>query len=207
MQRVHEQMALPFFDIDASNWSDDQLQGRLEKDAFRPFDLEREPAWRVILFTRSPKECVILIAMQHTITDYWSMTVFASELMTLYAAETQGHRFNQEIQSPLPPLRLKYTDYVKWEAERLTGSEEAKLWQYWGKKLASPLPELNISTDRPREPLQTYRGDVEHLSLSPQLTDSLMSLARTNGATLFMTLLAAYQVLLHKLTQASHTKI
>lgn len=192
MQRVHLQLPLPLEEIESASWSEETLQSNLEESAFRSFNLENQPAFRVILFKRSADQTVALLAVHHIITDFWSMTLLASELMTLYATEKNG------IDSTLPHLNHSYIDFVHWRNERLAGAEGERHWDYWREQLSGELPILNLPADRPRKPIQIYRGETQHLHINAKLTQRLKELASANGATLYMTLLAAFQTLLHR---------
>lgn len=192
VQQVHEQLPVPYWEKDSSGWPDHELQDCLEDYAFRSFDLEKEPAFRVVLFKRSARETVLLLAVHHIITDFWSMTLFASELMTLYTSEVNGS-------SPaLPELSHSYTDFTYWRNDVLNSAEGERHWEYWRKQLSGELPILDLPADRPRKPIQIYRGDTQHLCITPALTQKIKDLAAANNATLYMTLLAAFQTLLHR---------
>jgi amino acid adenylation domain-containing protein/thioester reductase-like protein len=192
IQQVHEQLFVPFWEEDSSGWPDHELQDCLEDYAFRSFDLEKEPAFRVVLFKRSARETVLLLAVHHIITDFWSMTLFASELMTLYTSEVNGS-------SPaLPNLSHSYIDFTYWRNDVLNSAQGERHWEYWRRQLSGELPILDLPADRPRKPIQVYRGDTQHLRISSELTQKLKDLAAGNNATLYMTLLAAFQTLLHR---------
>ncbi len=197
MQKVHEQMALRLVEEDAAAWTEETLQSHLEDYAFRSFDLEHESPFRVVLLRRSAKETIALVAVHHIITDFWSMTLLASEIMALYAAEKNG------VPASLPTLRNTYTDFAHWRNEILAGPEGERHWEYWRKQLAGERPVLNLPIDRPRKPIQTYRGETQHLHIQPELAYRLKELASANGATLYATLLAAFQTLLHRYTGQS----
>lgn len=192
MQRVHELLPLPMEEEDATGWTEETLQSRLEDYAFRSFDLEGGPALRIVLFRRSPEETILLLAVHHIITDFWSMTLLASEIMALYAAEKRG------LSPALPPLQTSYLDFARWRNETLAGPEGERHWEYWRKQLAGELPVLNLPTDRARKPVQTFRGETRHLHIGAEVTQKLKELAAANGATLYMTLLAVFQTLLHR---------
>ena len=183
-----------FEETDAAAWSGDELKTRLVEDAYRPFDLERGPVLRVSLFTRSAREHVLLLAVHHIVIDFWSLALILNELSVLYPAQKAG------VPAVLPPLDLQYTDYLRWQTEMLAGPQGERLWDYWRKQLAGPLPVLNLPTDRPRPPIQTYRGASHDFNLNDELSRLLKTLAKANGATLYMVLLAAFQVTLHYLT-------
>ena len=190
-QRVHPQLAVHFVEIDASAWDSEVMKARLLDEAYRPFDLERGPVLRVNLFTRSAKDHVLLLVVHHIVIDFWSLALLLTELGALYPAEKAG------VKAPLPALDSQYTDYVRWQAEMLAGPEGERLWAYWRKQLAGQLPLLELPTDRPRPPAPTYRGASYDFHLNYELSSRLKALAKAQGATLYMVLLAAFQVILH----------
>ncbi len=192
VQRVHAALPLPLEEHEASGWAEDVFQAWLEAAAFRSFDLEGAPAFRVALFHRSADETVALVAVHHIVTDFWSMTLLASEVMALYAAEAAGQP------AALPPLRNTYTDFAHWINGVQSGEAGEAHWEYWRKQLSGELPVLNLPADRPRPPVQTYRGETMHLHIDARLTARLKELAAAHGATLYMALLAAFQTLLHR---------
>ena len=132
-----------------------------------------------------------MLAVHHIVIDFWSLAVILNELGVLYPAEKAG------VQAALPPLDLQYTDYVRWQSEMLASPEGERLWAYWQKQLAGPLPVLNLPTDRPRPPIQTYHGAAHDFNLNDELARRLKALARTEGATLYMVLLAAFEAMLY----------
>jgi len=190
-QRVHQQLTVHFVEIDASAWDSEVLKTRLLEEAYRPFDLERGPVLRVNLFNRSAKDRVLLLVVHHIVIDFWSLALLLTELGVLYPAEKAG------VKALLPALDSQYTDYVRWQAEMLAGSEGERLWAYWRKQLAGQLPLLELPTDRPRPPVPTYRGASCDFQLDDQLSARLRAFAKAQGATLYMVLLAAFQVILH----------
>ncbi len=192
-QRVHESVDGIFHLEDASSLSDAELRVRLSSEAHRAFDLENGPVLRALLFRRDGKsEHILLLSMDHIVTDFWSMTVLARELLTFYEANKTGETIS------LSTLPARYSDYVRWQTDMLAGPQGEGLWEYWRNELSGELPALNLPTDRPRTPLQTYRGDSKHLFMDGVLYKQLKSLAQEQGTTLFMTLLAAFQTLLHR---------
>ena len=194
VQQVHQHREVHFAQTDAAAWSDDELKAALAEDAYRPFDLEQGPVLRVSLFTRSASEHVLLLTIHHIVIDFWSLALILNELNVLYPAHKAG------VPAALPQLGLQYTDYLRWQNEMLAGPQGEKLWGYWSRQLAGPLPVLNLPTDRPRPPIQTYRGAAHDFSLNDELSGLLKKLARSNGATLYMVLLAAFEVMLYCLT-------
>ncbi|MEW6083605.1 MAG: amino acid adenylation domain-containing protein [Chloroflexota bacterium] len=203
IRRVHDSMDGIFRVVDSSALDDDTLRGQLAKDAHASFDLEAGPLIRAALHRTRDSSHILLLAMDHIVTDFWSMTVLARELLMLYkanrvalggvpAAEDGG------LSGLLPALPARYADYVRWEAAMFESERGEKHWEYWREALGNQLPALNLPTDRPRAPMQTYRGDSEHLFMDAELYEKLKTLAQENGATMFMTLLAAFQTLLHR---------
>lgn len=193
-QKVHSHFSLPFEEENASGWSEEHLQSRLERLAFRSFDLEHEPGFRVVLFKRSEQETILLLAVHHIITDFWSMTMFASELMAFYVSEQTG------IPPDLPDPRAAYADFAHWRNAYLTGPEGERHWEYWKNQLSGELPVLNLPVDRARKPVQSFRGETQHLRIDAELTQRIKALASSSGATLYATLLASFQTLLHRYT-------
>ncbi len=190
IQRVHETQQVHFQEVEGSTWSPEELKTRLLEEAYRPFDLERGPLLRVTLFTRSAQEHILLLVVHHIVIDFWSLAILLDELGVLYPAESAG------VKAPLPSLDLQYTDYVRWQAEMLAGPEGERLWSYWQEQLAEQLPVLQLRTDRSRPAIPTYRGASHDFTMDAELSSGLKALAKAHGATLYMVLLAAFQVVL-----------
>ena len=190
-QQVHQHFSVHFVETDASSWDSEVLKTRLIEEAYRPFDLERGPPLRVNLFTRSAQEHVLLLVVHHIVIDFWSLAVLLTELGMLYRAEKAG------VQALLPALDSQYADYVRWQSEMLAGPEGERLWAYWQNQLAGQLPVLELPTDRPRPQVPTYQGASYDFHLDDELSRRLKALAKAQGATLYMVLLAAFQVILH----------
>jgi amino acid adenylation domain-containing protein len=192
VQHVHEDQPVQFEAADAAVWREDELRQRLVEETQRPFDLERGPLMRVRLFSRSARDHILLLVIHHIVVDFWSLAVILNELGVLYPAETADRP------APLPPLDLQYTDFVRWQTRMLAGAAGERLWDYWKSQLAGPLPVLNLPTDRPRPAIQTFRGGLHDFPLSADLTGRLRAFAKAEGATLYMVLLAAFELVLHK---------
>jgi len=195
-QRVLPLVEAPFVEVDASAWSEGELRDYVERMAYRPFDLEVGPPLCMVLLRRAPQEHVLLLSVSHIVADFWSMSLLVQELSSLYVAEagTDGAEFS------LPSLPLDYGDYVFWQQEMLSGPEGERLRAYWRRQLGGDLPVLDLPTDHPRGTEQTFRGDVASRRLDPDLTPRLRALGQAHRATLSMTLLAAFQALLHRYT-------
>jgi amino acid adenylation domain-containing protein len=188
LQRVHAALAPGLVEVDAAGWSAAELQGRMEEEADRPFDLAAGPLLRLAVFRRVPEEDVILLVVHHIVADFWTLANLARDLSALYTGQA------------LPPLPIAFADHVLWQEGRLAGREGERLWAYWGGRLTPPPPVLDLPSDRPRAPVRSYKGGAERLRFSPELGDLLASLARARGATLYATLLAGLQGLLHRYT-------
>ena len=194
VQLVHARAELDFEISDASAWSEGELPDRLADHAHRPFDLENGPVMRVKLFTRATDEHLLLVTVHHIALDFWSFQVLFEELGALYTARKNG------AEPSLPPVELDYADFVRWQADLLASQEGERLWAYWRDHLSGELPDLNLTTDRPRPPVQTYRGSSYDFSLTKALTARIKELARVRGTTVYTVLMAGFQVLLHRLT-------
>jgi amino acid adenylation domain-containing protein len=177
-----------FEEVDASAWSQTALDERLVAEAHRPFHLENDALLRVWVFKRA-EDHVVLLTLHHIIADFWSLAVLVHELGILYNSDGVS----------LEPLPLSYGDFVAWQANRLARDQD-KLWQFWQHELSGTLPVLNLSTDKPRPRIQTFRGSSYRFSLQKELTDRLLALGQIHNATLYMTLLATFQLLLHRYT-------
>ncbi|NEO92989.1 MAG: hypothetical protein F6K56_23260 [Moorea sp. SIO3G5] len=194
IQQVHDNQELDFLLLDASSWSEDELKAKVVENYQLPFDLERGPVMRVRWFTRSNFEHVLLLTIHHIACDGWSIDLLIQELPQLYQAQKAG------VEASLPQMKHSYQDYVRWQRDLLEGTQGERLWNYWQQKLSGELPVLNLPTDRLRTPIQTYNGASHHFKLSDKLTKQLKELAKNSGATLYMMLLAAFQVLLYRYT-------
>jgi amino acid adenylation domain-containing protein len=193
-QWIHDSMEICFTEENTSEWDEFTLRQRLALETVRPFDLEHGPLFRVGLYKRADGEHVILLTIHHIIFDFWSLGVLLEELGELYLAETSGH-----VPS-LAPLALEYTDFVHWQSDMLAGPEGERQWAYWQQQLSGQLPALNLSLDRPRPPVQTYRGLSFGWKIDSELTEKLRALCRENNTTLYTTLVAAFLTLLHRYT-------
>ncbi len=158
----------------------------------RPFDLSSGPLLRARVMRLASREHVVLLTLHHIVSDGWSMGVLIRELASLYRAARSG------VRSPLPELPVQYADFAVWQREWLAGEVLAAEVAYWRGRLADLPAVLALPTDRPRPPVRSSRGAARSLVLSPELTGGLRALSRGDGATLFMTLLAAFEALLSR---------
>jgi amino acid adenylation domain-containing protein len=190
---IKEPSQIYFEVVDATSWSESVLNERLAEESHRTFDLERGPLIRVGLFERNGEERIALLVMHHIIADFRSLEVMVEELATTY-------RFyaNDSSDGPptLAPLVAEYAAYVNWQ-ERLTmGLEGEQHLEFWRSRLEGELPELNLPADRPRPPVQTFRGASTSVDLNPTITEQARALGRACGATPYMVFLAAFYVLM-----------
>ncbi|HEX6373983.1 MAG TPA: amino acid adenylation domain-containing protein [Longimicrobium sp.] len=160
------------------------------EDARRPFDLEAGPLFRASLLRLGAEDHVLLLCMHHVVSDGWSLGILFRELSALYEAYRQGQA------SPLPELPVQYADFAVWQREHLRGAVLDRKLAYWRATLAGAPALLELPADKPRPAVQTYRGAREPVALPAELLERLEALAQREGATLYMVLLAAFQVLL-----------
>ncbi|HET7463045.1 MAG TPA: amino acid adenylation domain-containing protein, partial [Longimicrobium sp.] len=168
------------------------VRRRAGEEARRAFDLSAGPLFRASLLRLGAEDHVLLLPMHHIVSDGWSMGVLNRELAALYAAYREGRT------SPLPELGVQYADYALWQRAQLAGEVLERQLAYWRERLADAPALLELPTDHPRAPVQTYRGASVPVELSAELLERLQALGRREGATLYMTLLGAFQVLLSK---------
>ena len=168
-------------------------EGLAGEEAARPFDLSRGPLLRCRLLRLSEQDHALVVNLHHIVSDGWSEGILIRELTALYEAYSRGE------QSPLAELEVQYADFAVWQREWLTGEVLEQQLGYWRIQLAGLEP-LNLPTDHPRPAVTSHRGGVVPFSLSAELTGQLTALSQREGATLFMTLLAAFQALLYLYT-------
>ncbi|MFN6563898.1 MAG: amino acid adenylation domain-containing protein [Nostoc sp. ChiSLP01] len=169
-----------------------QIRQITESQASAPFNLATGPLVQFTLLQLSAKEYVLLLKMHHIIYDGWSLNIFFGELSQLYAAFTQG------LPNPLPELTIQYADFAFWQRQWLTGEVLERQLGYWQKQLVGVPPVLELPTDKPRPPIQTFQGGANSFMLDRNLTQRLQQLSQESDTTLFMTLLAAFLVLISR---------
>ena len=164
------------------------------EEAQRPFDLATGPLLRARLLKLAQDDHVLLLTLHHIVTDMWSTEVLTRELITLYKA------FSQNQPSPLAELPIQYADFAHWQRQRLSGETLERQLAYWRDQLAGHLPVLELPTRGPRATQHSLNGAELQWTIDSQLTARLKQLSRGEGATLFMTLLSAFMVLLFRYT-------
>jgi amino acid adenylation domain-containing protein len=156
------------------------------------FDLTVSPLMRARLVRISDNEHALVLTFHHIISDGWSMGVLIRELTALYNAFSNGEP------SPLPELELQYADYAAWQRRYLQGEVLDQQLGYWKQQLAGVSELVDLPLDHPRPPVRRYRGAIESRQLPASLSESLKTLSQGSGSTLFMTLLAAFQLILSR---------
>jgi amino acid adenylation domain-containing protein len=180
---------LPVTDLSRLSQPEEEARRLMREESRKPLDLERGPLVRAQLLRLGEQEHVLFLTMHHIIFDGWSRRIFAAELAALYDA------FCNQQPSPLPAPRLQYADYAVWQRKYLQGATLEKQLSYWREQLADAPARIDLPFDRPRPPIQTSNGAKHPVEFSPQLTQDLRDFSRRQGVTLFMTLLAGFQVL------------
>jgi amino acid adenylation domain-containing protein len=172
----------------------DELRRVLEVEAAQPFDLFRGPLLRTLLVRADEDDWAMLLNLHHIVSDGWSVGVLTAELAALYRASLEGRP------AALPPLPVQYADYAVWQRHWLRGDVLDAQTAYWRERLQGIRTVLDLPTDHPRPPVQSFRGGHRPLRLAAPLPRALRALSREGGATLFMTLLAGLQAILHRYT-------
>jgi amino acid adenylation domain-containing protein len=187
-------LTLPIHDLQGLSAEEqtDQIQQMVKSLASQTFDLAVGPLVQFTLLQLSDREHVLLLKMHHIIYDGWSLNIFFTELSQLYAAFSQG------LPNPLAELPIQYADFAVWQRQWLTGEVLDRQLNYWQQQLAGVPGVLELPTDKPRPPIQTFQGGFESFQLDRDLTQRLLQLSQESQTTLFMTLLAAFLVLMSR---------
>ena len=162
------------------------------RQSLLPFDLEHGPLLRVQLLKLADQEHVLLLTLHHIVSDGWSMNVLIDEFIRCYDA----HERNETPQ--LPALPIQYSDYALWQRRWLEAGEQARQLQYWQARLGDEHPVLELPTDHPRPAMPSYQGTRHNFAIDPALAVQLRNCAQKHNVTLFMLLLGAFNVLLHR---------
>jgi amino acid adenylation domain-containing protein len=187
-----EELSLPVTDL--RQMGEQEREAEMERlareEAQRAFDLSRGPMLRVAVLRLGEEEHVLLMTMHHIVSDAWSMGVLVREVAALYEAYSEGRP------SPLAELPIQYADYAAWQREWLRGDVLEEQLSYWREQLGGELPVLELPTDHLRPSARSYRGGQLSFEVSGEVLRGVKQLSRRQGATLFMTLLGAFQLLL-----------
>jgi amino acid adenylation domain-containing protein/non-ribosomal peptide synthase protein (TIGR01720 family) len=197
-QTIAPEIGLPISLIDLrhvpSQNRDAVVRALAAEDARRSFDLARGPLVRACILQTADDEHVLLLSQHHINTDAWSNDVLVHEVSHAYEAFSTG------VASSLPDLSIQYADFAAWQRDWLESEAARQQLAFWKDEFKIVPPALQLPTDRPRPAVQSYRGASRQFTLPTRLAAALRELSRNEGATLFMTLLAAFQTLLHRYT-------
>jgi amino acid adenylation domain-containing protein len=178
-------------EISVTQADDHELMNQVQQASQQPLVLEAG-VFRTTLFHGDQAKTILLLTLHHIAGDAATLAILGQQLLELYAAVADGQAVT------LPLLAGDYSDYVRWEAELLSSTKGQRMKAYWQKQLAGEVPILQLPTDYPRPPVQTFNGASQVVELHLELTHRLRTLARIHKSTLFTVLLSAYQVLLHR---------
>ncbi|WP_067473582.1 non-ribosomal peptide synthetase [Nocardia amamiensis] len=179
---------IPVHTLDATNWSQQRVDGWLDSKLGEPIDLEKGPVLQVTVIQRASAEYLLTLAMPHIAVDFWSLDLVLSELSALY----------RDPAVELPELPARYADYVRWQSQLLNSERGEKLWSYWKQQLAGDLPHLELPSRRPRSANQTFVGATHAFDIGQPQTRELRELARTHGVTLQVAVLSAFFAVLQR---------
>jgi amino acid adenylation domain-containing protein len=197
VQRITPAAGFNLPEVDLSAMPQEQREAKAKRlaseEASRPFDLVIGPLLRVMLLKLSPEDHVLLLTIHHIVSDGWSLGILYREISVLYEAYLKGKL------SPLSELPIQYADFAVWQREWLKGKNLEEQLIFWKKQL-SDITNLELPTDHPRPSMQTFHGATHNVEFPHDVTEALKDLSRMEGTTLFMTLLAAFQCLLHRYT-------
>jgi amino acid adenylation domain-containing protein len=187
-------IALPVTDLSelSEPEREEELRQLLSGFSAQPFDLAQDSLLRVRLVRLGEDSHAVMLVTHHIVCDGWSMGVLVKEVVAIYEAFSRGEP------SPLPELAIQYADFAVWQREWLRGETLEQQLSYWRAQLRGAPPVLELPTDRPRPAVQSYRGASHSFRVSAEVSAGLKALSRSEGATLFMTLLAAFKILLSR---------
>jgi len=189
-------VAIPLLDLSAEPETEREPEARRAAMAefTRPFDLARGPLIRMLLIKLEDDHHIALLTLHHIVSDGWSIGVFVREFAALYAAYSRGEA------SPLPELPVQYADFAYWQRRWLAGEILDQQLRYWRERMADAPPTLDLPTDFARPAVQTFNGSTRYSILPKATLDKLEALSQDQGVTIFMTLVAAFQVALYRYT-------
>ncbi|MHC8327941.1 non-ribosomal peptide synthetase [Pseudomonas sp. LB1P83] len=180
---------------------EDTIPGWVQMQIRQPFDLTSGPLLRINLLQVAADDHVLVITQHHIVSDGWSMQVMVQELVELYASEHAGQPH------PLTPLTLQYADFAQWQRQWMDAGERERQLAYWVARLGGEQPVLELPLDHTRPAVQSYRGARLDLALDSNLSTQLHDVARREGVTLFMLLLASFQILLHRYSGQNDVRV
>ena len=209
IQIIADRLPLPLERLDWRSFSAEQIEPKLadllRQEAHHRFDLQRGSLFRVVLIQTAPTVHYLITTFHHVITDAWSMNILVQELIVHYRALIQDTLLQRKA-SP-PPLAIQYADYAVWQRQWLTEAAAQQQLTYWKTQLSHLSPLLELPTDRPRPPMQSFRGRSFTKHLHAKLTAELKALSSSTSSTLFMVLEAAFALLLSRFSRQTDVAI
>lgn len=202
-QQVQKDVAITVPVEDLQGLPTEQRKAEIAKltatETRRPFNFSQDPFLRACLLKLAPDEHHLVLTMHHIASDGWSKGVLLNELSLLYQDFLAGERLLRQAQDKpsLEPLPIQYADFAVWQREYLAGERLTRQLNYWKKQLAGAPPRLELPTDFPRPAVQAYKGKRMPLKVDQALVEAIQHVGQQVGATLFMTLFAAFNVLLY----------
>lgn len=183
-------LTLPLVKLDQER----EVDRLIAEESGYSFDLTRGPLLRAVLLQLDAQDHVLVLNMHHIVSDGWSIGILLRELTAFYKGFVNGER------ATLPELPIQYADFSVWQRQWLESPALESQLSYWKRQLEGAPPVLELPADRQRPPVQTYDGERQSFALSEALTSDLRGLSEREGVTVFMTLLAVFKTLLHRLT-------
>ncbi|MDZ8257987.1 non-ribosomal peptide synthetase [Nostoc sp. ChiQUE01b] len=208
VQTVHENQQVDFSIQKTFDLGQDDVNKWLSERSDRPFNLEQGPILRFDLLINhiktdklATKEHILLVTLHQIVGDFRSLEIMTDELRAFYKAmSTTGYAYAKGEAAQLSAQNYQYQDYIKWSEQMLVSSQGESLWTYWRQQLSGELPLLNLPTDRPRPQSQTFNGASRFFTVEEELRQKLAELANREGASLYILLLTALQILLLRYT-------
>lgn len=172
--------------------SEAEARRRVDEKARQPFDLEKGPLLRVDFFSLDTEQHLLLVNMHHLICDLWSMDILIKDWMSFYESDRTGQHPSQE------KLPIQFTDYARWEKDLLTAETMERQLEFWKNKLGGDLPALTLFPDQSRSVTRSFHGKEERFRIPADVMEGLRRVGERRNATLYMTMMAAFQALLHR---------
>ena len=192
IQTLQKGRSIDFREHNATDLNEDELKELLVEHAHKPFDLQTGPVCRLELFRTSRGSHVAQLSMHHIVSDAWSVVIILNHLMETYFSLKAVRKAELEI----PDYR--YSDYVRWQQKMLKSPEGERLGRYWEEYLEDAPMTLDLPTDHPRPPVQTFNGATLGFKLDSEITQDVLALAEKKNVTLYTTLLSAFKILMHR---------
>ena len=192
VQEIHGYQEIFFDVINCEGLSDTEVSKKVNDIYGKPFDLEIGPVFKIYLFKISTGNNILLINMHHICSDGWSIGIMLNELKDFYSAE------NGETNINFHNNNFEYSDFIKYQRELVDSEKGEDYWKYWQNELSGELSVLSLPTDKPRPPIQSFKGKTVYFYLDNELVNSIKNFSKKEGTTLFVTLHTVFQILLHK---------